>query len=338
MFRLVLFWINSIVMNSNKGFLASIFKGVFILIFSTFFTSCADFHLGSTNKQVHVNNEKQLLEVLMTPSTVPLTIKLASNVTYDMTHYKELELHQGYKLIGDKNNKPIILSKEIENKALFITRGDGVEIEGINFIGPDPEINYKLYSRLIREKNFYSRQFGRGVQVEHKNVIVRDCEFSGWSHAAVFVLKGGYATVIDNYFHENQRHGLGYGVCVHGAGADIKRNIFKNNRHHIASSGVKGSYYEASYNKFYDCSSHAVDVHGGKDRKDNTDLAGDYINVHNNTFYFCDQEYLVIRGTPAKVSYFQDNIFPKCPDRKLDDLIIIRGDRNKLYARGNIVE
>jgi len=86
----------------------------------------------------------------------------------------------------------------------------------------------------------------------------------------------------------NQRNGLGYGVS-HGYGKNISSlvecNLFDYNRHSIAGTGVPGNSYEARNNVELGASlSHNFDMHGGKGRRDGTDIAGTKILIHHNTF------------------------------------------------------
>jgi hypothetical protein len=50
-------------------------------------------------------------------------------------------------------------------------------------------------------------------------------------------------------------------------------------------------------------------MHGGADRKDKTNIAGDRIKIHHNTFY----SYLpiVIRGKPTEICEIHHNWFEK---------------------------
>src|SRR5690606_13612736 len=127
----------------------------------------------------------------------------------------------------------------------------------------------------------------KGILISHKNVEIENCEIYNWSHAAIFVDNAGSAEIHHNYIHHNQRIGLGYGVMVEGF-ANITANIFDYNRHAIAGSGVPGSGYSAEFNIALQNSSdqgHIFDMHGGKDRKDGTNIAGKSVSIKNNLFY-----------------------------------------------------
>jgi hypothetical protein len=57
--------------------------------------------------------------------------------------------------------------------------------------------------------------------------------------------------------------------------------------------------------------SHCFDMHGGRDRKDGTDIAGTSIEIYNNTFR-APQTPVVIRGVPQEKCEVHHNWFPRC--------------------------
>ena len=56
-----------------------------------------------------------------------------------------------------------------------------------------------------------------------------------------------FATLIaHNFIHDNQEHGLGYGIAVgHGAGASVLGNVFSFNRHAVTADDNTGNQYLA---------------------------------------------------------------------------------------------
>ena len=50
-------------------------------------------------------------------------------------------------------------------------------------------------------------------------------------------------------------------------------------------------------------------MHGGRDRKDGTDVAGGWMHVHHNTFRVPGQRAVVIRGTPEDQAVIEHNWF-----------------------------
>ena len=129
-----------------------------------------------------------------------------------------------------------------------------------------------------------------------------------------------------NYIHHCTRGGLGYGVSTSSSDVRIIANKFDNCRHHIASSGAPGSGYEAAWNFVGpDAISHHFDMHGGRDRGDSTDIAGDWIHVHHNTFQG-RQRHVVIRGVPSQGGEVHHNWFAGPAEKK-----VISGGNTKVY-------
>lgn len=54
--------------------------------------------------------------------------------------------------------------------------------------------------------------------------------------------------------------------------------------------------------------SHCFDMHGGRDRRDGTDIAGTCLRVHHNTFR-PDRAAVVIRGVPEEEADIHHNWF-----------------------------
>jgi len=191
----------------------------------------------------------------------------------------------------------IIRSDHFGTSPLLKVLGPNVRITGLRIVGPDPKprlehhrrsFNKERGDREAQRRYYYLFPNSRGISTEHASLEVDNCELSGWSHAAIYLNGGGNHHIHHNYIHHNQRKGLGYGVC-HGNGNKvsslIEYNLFDYNRHSIAGTGVPGSSYEARNNVELGASlSHNFDMHGGKDRRDGTDIAGTKILIHHNTF------------------------------------------------------
>lgn len=158
---------------------------------------------------------------------------------------------------------------------------------------------------------------GEGISCGFTNLEVDNCEILGWGHAGVSLTSGShYSHIHHNYIHHNRRYGLGYGVCL-GYCTDanpifslIEGNLFDYNRHHIASMGTPGDSYEARYNicLTFDVS-HCFDMHGGADRGDGTDIAGNLIRIHHNTFRDAKQNAVCFRGIPQEEAQIHNNWF-----------------------------
>ena len=73
----------------------------------------------------------------------------------------------------------------------------------------------------------------------------------------------------------DHNYGLGYGVEIDSGSVTIEANVFDHNRHDIASRGLPGAHYTATYNLVLDGAvQQSFDVHGGVDREDCTNIAG----------------------------------------------------------------
>ncbi|NQT52575.1 hypothetical protein HQ576_11015, partial [bacterium] len=112
-----------------------------------------------------------------------------------------------------------------------------------------------------------------------------------------------------NFIHHCQYQGLGYGVCHGTAASLVEQNLFDWNRHSIAGTGRPGNSYVARHNVELGVSlSHCFDMHGGRDRRDGTDIAGTAIEIYNNTFR-APQTPVVIRGVPEEKCEVHHNWF-----------------------------
>jgi hypothetical protein len=96
----------------------------------------------------------------------------------------------------------------------------------------------------------------------------------------------------------------------------IEYNLFNWNRHSIAGTGRPGNSYVARHNVELGVSlSHCFDMHGGRDRKDGTNIAGTSIEIYNNTFR-AQQTPVVIRGVPEDKCVVHHNWFPRHSEAK----------------------
>jgi len=217
----------------------------------------------------------------------------------------------------------LLKSDAFQTLPLIQADGPGVRITGLRIQGPDPERRLEHWKRsfsiwfkeerghLTKHQYFYQFPFDRGVSTEFDDLEIDNCELSGWSHAAVFLANGEGHHVHHNYIHHNQRHGLGYGVSHKTAFSLIEYNLFAWNRHSIAGTGSPPSGYIARHNVVFGQSlSHDFDMHGGRDRKDGTTIAGSRIEIFNNTFLGKERA-IGIRGRPQEYARIHRNWFAK---------------------------
>jgi len=205
----------------------------------------------------------------------------------------------------------LLYSNELATSPLFLAGGGKVRVTGLRLRGPDQKRRTEQMRQLHKEGRYYSIPNSDGIISTHPHLEVDNCELWGWSHAAVFLKRGASeAHIHHNYIHHNQRSGLGYGVCLDQSDALIEANLFDWCRHHIAGTGRPGTSYEARYNLVLEnANGHSFDMHGGRDRKDGTDIAGDVIKIHHNTFKATGVRAIVIRGRPTQSAEIHHNWF-----------------------------
>ena len=192
----------------------------------------------------------------------------------------------------------------------FRTDGENVRLTGLRFDG-----GYPGRPREVWRDYFFS--------IGHRGAEVDNCEMYNFSSSAIGV--GGYAThthIHHNDFHHIQRDGLGYPVSVRASDVRVIANKFDYGRHHIASAGTAGCGYEAAWNLIGpNATSTNFDMHGGRDRSDGTDIAGDWMHIHHNTF-LSTSRHVGIRGKPSQGAEIHNNWFA-------------RSAEESVYATGN---
>ena len=242
-------------------------------------------------------------------------VYVTDDAEIDMTGQENVVIPGGVTLASGRGSGGskggLLLSTKLKTFPLFRVGGDKVRVAGVRLRGPDPDRRTEQMQKLHKEGKYYSIPNSDGMQCEHSHLEVDNCELSGWSHAAVYLRKGATkAHVRHNHIHHNQRSGLGYGVCLDRSVALIEANLFDYCRHHIAGTGRPGTSYEARYNLILEhANGHSFDMHGGRDRKDKTDVAGDWIRIHHNTFKATGVAAVVIRGKPREACEVHHNWF-----------------------------
>jgi hypothetical protein len=220
----------------------------------------------------------------------------------DMSGRPELTIPGGVTLASNRGSAGsdggLIFSDALDTPGMIRTGGDSARITGLRIRGP-----FDKRDRVDRTSN--------GIETTHFGFEIDNCEIWGFSVAATRFSTGasrGY--VHHNFIHHNQRGGLGYGVSINGGSVLIEANLFDWCRHHIASSGAPGSGYEARYNVCLEnANGHLFDMHGGRDRGDATDIAGDWMNIHHNTFQAVEVRSHVIRGVASQGVKIHHNWF-----------------------------
>ena len=223
-------------------------------------------------------------------------------------------------LAGDRghNGSPgaLLTSDALKTPLMIRATGPNVRVTGLRIRGPNLKRYLDHHDRAFgpggeRHAYYYRFPTQDGIATEHDGLEVDNCDLSGFGHAAICLTKGKGHHVHHNFIHHCQHNGLGYGVSHGTASSLIELNLFDFNRHSIAGTGRPGCDYVARHNVEMGTSlSHCFDMHGGRDRKDGTDVAGTAIEIYNNTFR-APQTPVVIRGVPQEKCDVHRNWFPK---------------------------
>ncbi len=197
---------------------------------------------------------------------------------------------------------------------------DNARLTGLVVMGPDPSAHeahhtrsFNLFQDPLAHKYYYQLITTDGVIVKGSNIEIDNCEITSFSHGGIYVQgKNKVASknihIHHNYIHHCRLKGLGYGVSITYGYITIDHNYFNYNRHSIAASGYENSGYKAYCNiEFGESVSDYFDFHGGKDRKDGTDIAGQYCDIYNNTFLGSNNPYN-LRGIPTERRTFKYNM------------------------------
>jgi hypothetical protein len=248
-----------------------------------------------------------------------------------------LEVPEGVTLAGDRGHNGskggLLTSDTLHTRPMIRALGADVRITGLRLRGPNPKRYLDHHARSLGEgglgrRYYYKFPTSDGIATEHPALEVDNCEISGFSHAGIYLLNAKGHQIHHNYIHHCQYQGLGYGVCHNTASSVIEYNLFNWNRHSIAGTGRPGNSYVARHNVELGVSlSHCFDMHGGRDRKDGTDIAGTSIEIYNNTFR-APQTPIVIRGVPEKECTVHNNWFPQ---HSHSNQVVHAGDKTRVF-------
>lgn len=210
----------------------------------------------------------------------------------------------------------LLTSDALQTPIMIRARGEKVRISGLRLRGPNPKRYLDHHQRAFGPGGgghayYYKFPTQYGISTEHGGLEVDNCEISGFGSTGINLERGQGHHIHHNYIHHCQYNGLGYGVCHAQAQSLIECNLFDWNRHSLAGTGSPGCSYLARNNVELGVSlSHCFDMHGGRDRRDGTDIAGTRIEIHNNTFR-APQTPVVIRGVPQEKCDVHHNWFPQ---------------------------
>lgn len=231
-----------------------------------------------------------------------------------------LEVPEGVTLAGDRGYKgskgALLTSDALKTPVMIKATGPNVRITGLRIKGPNPKRYLDHHARAFGPGGeghayYYKLPVSRGIITSYSYLEVDNCEISAFSNSGITLTRGTRHHIHHNFIHQCQYNGLGYGVSHQEASSLIEYNLFDSNRHSIAGTGQPGCSYIARHNVELGVSlSHCFDMHGGRDRKDGTDIAGTSIEIYNNTFC-APQRSVVIRGVPEEKCEVYFNWFQK---------------------------
>ncbi len=219
----------------------------------------------------------------------------------DLTGQENIALSAGITLAGTRGLKDspggriVMRRKQAGSYYLFRTAGDKVRVTGLKFEGPDGDNNqHNGYANLLA--------------TTHHGLEMDNCEVANWGYGAVVGQPGASGIYVH---HSDIHHGQGaahdgYGVSLDACDARVIANKLAAVRNHvIAGTGNPGTAYEAAYN-WVDGN---FDMHGGRDRGDGTDIGGDWIEIHHNSFQQPQAVNCITRGIPSQGARVHHNRF-----------------------------
>ncbi|SKA20377.1 hypothetical protein SAMN04488128_1021557 [Chitinophaga eiseniae] len=268
----------------------------------------------ASSARYRVNTRDELVSALKKAGNGDV-VYVNDKAVIDLSGLTYLNLNAGVTLASGRRTRgsrgALLYTDSLNTFPLFYVAGDNVRITGLRIQGPDSARNVAAMKKLISSKQYYTVAPANGIQCKFDRLTVDNCELYGWSHSAIFLRTGASnASIHNNYIHQNQRQGLGYGICLDQANANIYNNVFELNNHSVAGTGKPGTSYAAYRNivlKSY-ADSPIFDMHGGKDRGDNTDIAGDSVVLYDNIIY-SKSIIFGVRGTPKYYYSIYNNTF-----------------------------
>ncbi len=253
--------------------------------------STGDYVVGTVEELTEALSKAQAGEVVFIPDGVEI----------DLTGRSDLTIPGGVTLAGTRGRNGSEGARLYNTPPAYFTGirtgGENIRVTGLRFDGGYPERTREVWRDCL-------------FSINHRGAEIDNCEICNFSASAIAV--GRYAThlhIHHNNLHHIQRDGLGYPVSANSSEVRVIANKFDYGRHHIASSGVPGVGYEFAWNWVGpNATSTQVDMHGGRDRSDGTDIAGDWMHVHHNTF-LSPLRHIGIRGKPSQGAEIHNNWF-----------------------------
>ena len=257
-----------------------------------------------------------------------------------------LNIPEGVTLASDRGENGSegaqITSDSLDTPGMILINGANVRISGIRLQGPNPKRYLDHHKRAFGPGGpghpyYYKFPTSNGINCKFSDLEVDNCIITAFSRAGISLQAGTGHHIHHNLIHRCQYNGLGYGVSHDKASSTIEFNHFNENKHSLAGTGSPGCGYIARNNVELGISlQHNFDMHGGRDRKDNTTIAGTTMEMYNNTF-LGPQRAVVIRGVPQDKCDVHHNWMPTHKDATA----AVRAEEktyttNNLYADGKV--
>jgi PKD repeat protein len=162
---------------------------------------------------------------------------------------------------------------------VFKTTGSNVRVTGLRFEGENQGQDWA--GDATGEAHFLV-----GVEAEGAtNFVVDNCEMYGWAWSAISLDHSTGSYIHNNYIHNNEALGEGYGSNLYSGDAIFERNIYDYNRHSITGAGLAGEQYTARYNIVKGNGAAIGGAHFDVHRdEDGGTFAGQYFSIDHNTF------------------------------------------------------
>jgi hypothetical protein len=257
-----------------------------------------------------------------------------------------LKIAEGVTLASDRgyngSEGALITSDSLDTPGMILINGANVRISGIRLQGPNPKRYLDHHKRAFGPGGpghpyYYKFPTSNGINCKFPDLEVDNCIITAFSRAGISLQAGTGHHIHHNLIHRCQYNGLGYGVSHDKASSTIEFNQFNENKHSLAGTGSPGCGYIARNNVELGISlEHNFDMHGGRDRKDNTNIAGTTMEIHNNTF-LGPLRAVVIRGVPQDKCDVHHNWMPT----HKNSTSAVRAEEktyttNNLYADGKV--
>ena len=281
-----------------------------------------------TDGDYAVKNLDELIDAL-TKVRAGQIIFIPGETEIDLTariYIEELELivPTGVTIAGERGHEgskgALLTSDALKTPYIFKVSGSDVRITGLRIQGPNPKRYEDHHTRSFGKEGlgreyYYKFPTSMCIHTDFPRLEVDNCELSAFVRA-IALFKGDGHYIHHNYIHHCQYKGLGYGISLAVASALFEYNLFDSNRHSLAGTGSPGCGYVARHNVELGTSlSHCFDMHGGRDRKDGTTIAGTSIEIYNNTFRSTERA-VGIRGEPEEKCIVRNNWITQHRDAK----------------------